>query len=388
MEQTLLIKGGQIITPERYLSNGWLYIKDGVIQDIGSEDQIPLYEAGNTIHLQQGEYVFPGFIDIHIHGASGYDFMDGQEAVESIAHVLPQEGTTSFLATTITSDENTTIKALEGIAAYAKRPSKGAELLGVHLEGPFINPVFAGAQPISAIQVPNIEQFKYWNEVADQLIKVVTLASEQPNGNSLIDFLHNQRIVPSIGHSNATFEEVQLAIESGLKHATHFYNAMSKLHHREPGVVGSVLLSDLYAEIIFDGIHVRDEMVELAVRMKTSDRMILITDSMRGKNLSNGSYDLGGQQVTLNNGEARLNDGTLAGSVLKMNEAVRHMSQINDVSLIDLAKMSSMNAAQSLGLTSKGSLDVGKDADVVIMDRQFNVNQTIVDGNVVYEVEE
>ncbi|MCA0985144.1 N-acetylglucosamine-6-phosphate deacetylase [Halobacillus yeomjeoni] len=377
-----LLLGGNIVTETEVIRDGYLIINQEKIEEIGYGQPSNPSNIDEAVELDKGDYIFPGFIDIHIHGAAGADTMDATpKALETMAETLPKEGTTSFLATTITDEEDRISEALKNASEFKKTDSIGAEMLGVHLEGPFINKKHAGAQPLSCIGPASVDQFKKWQETAEGLIRVVTLAPEEDQDHQLIQYLNDTGVIPSIGHSHATYEEVKQAAENGLKHATHLFNAMRPMHHREPGVVGAVFLSeDLMAEIIFDRIHVAQEMVELAYKNIGSDRMILITDSMRGKCLQNGTYDLGGQHVHLKDGEARLEDGTLAGSVLKMNEAVKNMSQLG-VSPLDLMKMSSWNAAKSLGVDDrKGSIAAGKDADLVIMDKDFNIKQTYCRG--------
>ena len=384
----MLLKGGQVVGREEVFSPGYVVINDGKIEDVGKLENAPTLEDAQTIELTDDQVVMPGFIDIHIHGANGYDVMDGTpEALKEMAAVLPEEGTTSFLATTITENKESTDKALKNVANVTQTTYEGAEILGIHLEGPFINAKRAGAQPEKHILSPDLDQFDVWQQSAGQLIKVVTLAPEMENGQALVKHLADQGVIASIGHSDASYTDVVEAEENGLLHATHLFNGMRGIHHREPGVAGSVFLSDrIKAEVIFDQIHVEPKMVQLAYQNLGVDRLMLITDSMRGKCLTNGVYDLGGQEVTLEDGEARLADGTLAGSVLKMNDAVKHASQLEPTTLLDLAKFSSGNVAQSLGVDDhKASIQEGYDADVVVLSDDFEVDMTFCNGQMVFE---
>lgn len=330
-----------------------------------------------------GYYCLPGFIDMHIHGADGVDTMDATAAsLHQFAAALVAEGTTSFLATTMTQSEEAIAAALQNIAAF-QQGEGGANLVGVHLEGPFISAQCAGAQPIEHIQPPSIEKYQQWHEMSGNQIKQITMAPEQ--GIELVSYAKELGVVVSIGHSNATAKETQEAVAQGVTQGTHLYNQMRAMHHREPGVVGTVLLEkDVYVEMIVDFIHIHPEMVDLAYRLKGPDKIILITDAMRAKGLAYGKYDLGGQEVTVTEKGAHLANGALAGSVLKMNDALRNMRQATGATWQELVQMSSFNAATQLKLSQKGYIEAGKDADLVIVDENLQVKYTIVNGKIVY----
>lgn len=330
-----------------------------------------------------GYYCLPGFIDMHIHGADGVDTMDATAAsLHQFAAALVAEGTTSFLATTMTQSEDAIAAALQNIAAFQQGEGE-ANLVGVHLEGPFISAQCAGAQPIEHIQPPSIEKYQQWHEMSGNQIKQITMAPEQ--GIELVSYAKELGVVVSIGHSNATAKETQAAVVQGVTQGTHLYNQMRAMHHREPGVVGTVLLEkDVYVEMIVDFIHIHPEMVDLAYRLKGPDKIILITDAMRAKGLAYGKYDLGGQEVTVTENGAHLANGALAGSVLKMNDALRNMRQATGAAWQELVQMSSFNAATQLKLSQKGYIEAGKDADLVIVDENLQVKYTIVNGKIVY----
>lgn len=329
-------------------------------------------------------------IDIHIHGADGADSMDGTcGALDTISAALTKEGTTSFLATTMTQDKSLIEEAIQNAGDYITHFQKEghAEVLGIHLEGPFINKDMAGAQPIHHIIEPDVSLFKRWQDHSQQTIKLVTMAPEAKGGMELIRYLNENGVVVSIGHSNANYEEIDQAIEAGAKQVTHLFNQMRGLHHREPGIVGATFLRDeLRAEIIVDGIHIRPEIVKLAFQQVTDQRLILITDAMRAKSMKNGVYDLGGQEVTVADGKATLKRGTLAGSVLKMGNAFKNILAFTGCTIESAIKMVSENPAKELGLFERlGSISTGKDADMVILDGNLDVFMTICKGKIAFK---
>lgn len=389
----ILLKGIQIYSEGKIIENGYIKIKDQKIVELGLTDQLKNEEEYETIELFSQYKAIPGFIDVHIHGVNGADVMDATpEALENMVTALPKEGTTSFLATTMTQEkteiENALINAGNFIGTQSAQGS--AEILGIHLEGPFVNKKRAGAQPIEHIIDPSLSLFKKWQDHSKGNIKLVTLAPERPGGLELIRYLKENGVIASIGHTDAAYEEVMTAIDAGANHITHLFNQMRGLHHREPGVAGAALLrNELIAEMIVDGVHVRPEMIELAYRLKRKEGLILITDSMRAKCLKNGQYDLGGQQVNVRDGKAFLDDGTLAGSILKLGEAVKNILTFTGCSLEDAIEMTSVNSAKQLNIYDrKGSIAEGKDADIVILDDQLEVYMTICRGKVAFKKEE
>lgn len=389
----ILLKGIQIYAEKTKITNGYIKVKNQQIIEIGLIDELIEENEYEVIELSSHYKAVPGFIDVHIHGVGGADVMDGtKEALDTMTHTLPKEGTTSFLATTMTQSTEEIEAALKNASQYIKKhqaPGK-AEIVGIHLEGPFVNATKAGAQPKEYIINPNVELFKKWNELAERKIKLVTLAPECPGGLDMVRYLAENGIIASIGHSDATYEEVLEAIHAGSNHVTHLYNQMRGLHHREPGVVGAAFLCDkLKAEIIADGVHARPEMVKLAYKHKQKDGLILITDSMRAKCLKNGHYDLGGQDVTVKDGKATLNDGTLAGSILKLGHAVKNIITYTGCSLEEAIQMAAVNPAKQLNIyDKKGSITVGKDADLVILDQNLDVYMTFCKGQLAYKMED
>lgn len=382
----MLLKGLEIYAGQGKIAKGYLVIENGKILKIGAGES---HDDGEGYDFPSTYKLVPGRIDVHIHGANGSDTMDATyDAIENIARTLPKEGTTAFLATTITQTKDAIEKALENVNAYMMHPVKdAAEVVGIHLEGPFLNREKCGAQPPEQIINGDLALFDRWQTLSGGHIKQVTMAPEIENGLDLVRHLSRQGIVASIGHSNASYKEVHAAVQAGARQVTHLFNGMSGLHHREPGVVGAAFLfNELYAEMIVDGIHICPETVNIAYQQKGSERILLITDAMRAKCMKNGTYDLGGQDVTVKDGKATLANGALAGSVLKMNDACRNMLKYTDANLSDVIRMSAENPAKQLGIfDAKGSIDEGKDADLVVLDENHEIVMTICGGHVVYE---
>lgn len=371
-----------IVTEEGKIK-GNLIIEGGKIASLGNES------AQGLMELPENYTVIPGFIDEHIHGAMGSDAMDGTfKDLSTIAKALASEGTTGFLATTMTQSPENICHALNAVKEYREQnPEEGAEILGVHLEGPFIAKEHVGAQPIEYVQKPLVETFKVYEEASGNNIKIVTLAPEVEGAEDLIKYLVSKHIVASVGHTGATYEDVKRAIAVGASNATHTYNAMKGVHHREVGTVGATFLFDeLNAEIICDGIHVSAPAIQLLYKNKPHNKFTLITDAMRAKHMPDGMYELGGQPVIVKNNEARLENGTLAGSVLKMNLAVKNVMKFLNLPLEEVVKYATINPARNLHIDNEvGSIKVGKRANLVVVDENLNVIMTIRDGKVIYQ---
>lgn len=347
----------------------------------------PAEADGPRLSLPASWHIVPGFIDAHIHGARGADVMDATPAaLAAIAGCLPAEGTTAFLATTMTGSAEAIEAALTNVAHFRPRPGQ-AEVLGIHLEGPFISPDKAGAQPVAHVVPPEIKQFQRWQQASGQQIRVVTLAPEQPGGTDLITWLTAQGIKASIGHSACNAAQAEAAIRAGAGRGTHLFNAMDGLHHRQPGAACALLNAEqTRCEIIADGLHVAPAMVALAHHVLGSRRLMAITDAMRAKGLGDGEHELGGQAVQVRNGQARLADGTLAGSVLHLDAAFRNLLAFTGCQWADAVAMSSTNAAHDLGVAHrKGHLDAGFDADLVVLDEQQQVRLTVCRGQVAHD---
>lgn len=379
-------KNCNILTEQGIIKTN-LLIENGIIKKIGN------FEFDGLIELDDSKIIIPGFIDEHIHGASGSDVIDGNVLnLKNIAMTLPEEGTTAFLATTTTESKEVLEKSLSTVREYIEENKPlGALVLGVHLEGPFISHEYLGAQLSEYVDNPSIQTFKHYNEVSGNNIRLVSLAPEVGGAHDLIEYLSNKGIVTSIGHSAATYEEVLIAINKGLKCVTHTYNAQKPIHHREIGTVGAAMLcDDLYCELICDGIHVSIPAVKLLFKNKQLDKLILITDSLRGKYLKDGIYkEPSGQVVVVKDGIAKLENGIIAGSILKMNQAVKNIMKYLDLSLIDAVKLATENPAKNLGVFDKmGSIKEGKDANLLVIDEDINIYKTIRNGYIIYEKSE
>jgi N-acetylglucosamine-6-phosphate deacetylase len=288
----------------------------------------------------------------------------------------------------MTQSPENILKAMQAVKDYtAKNPEDGAKVLGIHLEGPFISTRHVGAQPIEYVASPDIEVFKNYNEASGNNIKIVSLAPEVEGADKLINYLNENGIVASSGHTDAGYKDMEKAVKNGLKNVTHTYNAQKALHHRDIGTVGSAMTFDeLNCEAICDLIHLSAPAIKLLIKNKPHDKVTLITDSMRAKYLPDGISELGGQEVIVKNGEARLNNGALAGSILKMNDAIRNLVLSCDVKFTDAVDFATINPAKNLGLDDTiGSIKVGKNADFTVLDEEFNVCLTVRNGNVVYK---
>lgn len=373
---------------ETEVIDGYIRTNNKTIMEIGEGD--PHLGAGEYAIDGNGHHIIPGFIDVHIHGTAGADVMNGEEAaLRTIAASLPAEGTTSFLATTITQSKEAIDQALKTVANYRIKYQE-AELLGIHLEGPFINIEKAGAQPSEYVIPPSIEQFKHWQHVSNGRIKVITLAPEMDIQEDFISFLVHSGVIVSAGHTNASMAEIRHSVKKGVSQLTHLCNAMTAIHHRDVGAVGAgLLLKELMCELIVDGLHVSPDMVNLIYQQVGPDRLILITDSVEAKGMPPGTYSLGGQIVTTDGKKALLSNGTLAGSVLKMIDAAKNIQKMTTATIGDIVKMTAINPAKQLGLYDrKGSISEGKDADFLLVDEHFNLMYTICRGSISYKREE
>lgn len=369
------VVNGRLVLPNKILDNHILFFDEHIV-DIKPVNEMPIDE---TIEIIDGKnnFVAPGFINEHIHGILGSDAMDGTEkALTTMATALPKTGVTSFLATTMTATFIDTNKALEAIKSM-KDKRVGAKVLGVHLEGPFISRKYKGAQVEKNIALPDFLKIDKYKDV----IKIVTFAPEEVESLDFFTECKNNEILLSMGHSAVSYDVAMAAIIEGASRTTHLFNAMSPFHHRNPGLVGATLDSHITAEIICDNIHVHPMLQRLVYKVKGKSEIVLVTDSMRGALLGEGVTELGGQKVLVKNKEARLEDGTLAGSILTMNEAVKNFMNNTHAPLEEVVGMVTINPAKELKIYDKvGSLEQGKIADITIFDKDLDIKQTFVEG--------
>ncbi|WP_239711001.1 MULTISPECIES: N-acetylglucosamine-6-phosphate deacetylase [unclassified Mammaliicoccus] len=376
-----ILKNAQVYTEKTKIENGYIEVRDGFIYDIQEGD----YKGNARVVDLKGQHLIPGFIDIHIHGGYGQDAMDATpETLNVLSEKLLSEGTTSFLATTMTQSTDAVNDALENVAKYKPLDEKRAEILGVHLEGPFISEHKVGAQNPAFVARPTVQKFNEFQEKSNGNIKIVTIAPEVEGAKETIKHLSND-VIFSAGHTVTDYNGIEEAVNYGLKHVTHLYNAQTTFTHREPGVFGVALTNErLTTEVIVDGVHSHPAAVKLAYLAKGNENFCIITDAMRAKGMSDGKYDLGGQDVYVKNNEARLENGSLAGSILLMNKGLKNLMDFANVSLEEAWRTTSLNQAIRLNVDDRlGSIKIGKQADFVVVDSELNVLTTIKKGYII-----
>lgn len=379
----LLIINARIIIPTAVIERGWLLSRDGRIAGIGAGDA-PDFEVVEIVDAA-GKILLPGFIDVHVHGAVGGEAMDGNaDSLRAMARFYASHGVSGFYPSTWTAPDSQITTALEIIAELTGPQPDGATILGSHLEGPYINVEKKGAQRAQDVRrADHAEALKYLDVGT---IRLLALAPEFSENHWLIRECVRRGITVSMAHTNATYQQVADAVTLGLSHATHTFNAMPALNHREPGALGAVMaLDSIYAELIADNIHVHPAVMKVLYAAKGPDRLILITDSVRAAGLADGEYYIDDRTVIVKDGSVRLPDGTLAGSMLTMDKALYNFMHATGEPLERIWQTSSLNAARSLGISNqKGSLEVGKDTDLVLIDADVNVYLTVAEGRVVY----
>ncbi|PWH16574.1 MAG: N-acetylglucosamine-6-phosphate deacetylase [Anaerolineae bacterium] len=373
-----------VFTPQGWINDACLTITAGRITQLAPSRVAKLPAGEKTIDCK-GCLASPGWIELQINGAFGVDFAEQPHRMWEIAARLPEFGFTAFLPTIVTSPMTVFQQAIEVWKAGPPAGWRGAIPLGLHFEGPFLNPKKKGAHNPQFLQLPNPELISDWN--AANGVRLVTLAPELPGAFELAQCLRERGIVLAIGHSFASYEEATLAFEQGFRYVTHLYNAMTPIEPRSPGLVGAILTNaEITVSLIADGIHVHPAMLKLAYQTRTPEQVVLVTDAMSALGMPPGRYPLGGkQEVWVDDQSARLADGTLAGSLLKPAVALRNMMAYCSVPMEAVLPCLTSTPARVLGLTSKGRLEVGADADLTLLDRQGNPMMTLVEGQIVYQ---
>lgn len=387
MSNHKIIKNTNIVLTNCIIEKSWIEIKDGIIQTIGTEHTNPPTEVlalNPEVIDGHGGYLLAGFIDVHVHGGANEDFMDAtQESLDKITRMHMEHGTTTILATTVTGSEAQLDHVIREVAEYNSKPMPNAQLIGVHLEGPFVNPKWKGAQNELYMIEPQHEWLERWQREYPNQIKMQTLAPEVNGGYAYIEALTKHGIVAACGHTDASYAQIEKAVKHGLKHAVHTYNAMKGLHHREPGTLGAVMtIPSIMAEIIADGKHVHPVAIKLLLKAKGVEGVLLVTDAMAAAGMPDGQYKIGELDVIVKDRTARLTmDGSLAGSTLTMIEGYRYLVEEVGLTLSEASQVASLNPARVLGLQdSYGSIAKGKRADLVLTSSAFDVEQVLING--------
>lgn len=391
MKAIKAIQAGSISTPAETIENGVILIEGHRIVKVGPKDKVKIPGTATLID-NRDRLIVPGFIDIHIHGAAGHDLMEGTpDAVSAVAHYLARHGTTSFLATTVTASLERTLHAAKGLGEIITASQNsygdsdkiaGAQPVGIHFEGPFINIKKRGAHPASQIQKPSVATMTRILESAGSAARVVTLAPELDGALAVLEYVRARGLRVGIGHSNASYEEAERAIAAGATHAVHFYNAMRPFGHRDSGIIGAVLTDDrVSAELICDGVHVEPTAIRLLVKSKGLGRVILVSDSLSGAGMPDGNYRLGNFTVHVAGGVCRTVEGNLAGSTITLDAAVRSLAAFTGESYQTCLACATLNPARLLGIEKqKGVIAPGADADLAVLDKNHYVTQTYVRG--------
>ncbi|MBV6445536.1 MAG: N-acetylglucosamine-6-phosphate deacetylase [Ignavibacteriales bacterium] len=382
----LALIGGEIITPFRIVKNGTVVIQDGTILDIGKAADVKIPDECEVIDIS-GNKVVPGFVDLLVHGGGGRGFSDEDpESIKIVADYFLRHGSTTVLASLFAKPKEQLLADLRRIADYIVA-NPDSNVIGIHMEGPYLNPVLKGAMNEGYLWKPTVESWDEMWEASRGLIKIMTIAPELDGALQVMRAAALKGVVLSIGHSTANYEQIELAIDHGAAHVTHMFNAMLPLHHRNPGVVlGALLRDELKIELIADTLHVHPAVMELLLKLKGASSIILITDSIRAGGMHEGEYEFADQKIYMKGSKAFLPDGTLAGSTLTLNRAIKNMIKKANAKVTESVRMASLNGAKVLNIEDrKGILAVGKDADIVVMNDDFEVEMTIKMGEIKYK---
>ena len=382
----LALTGGNIITPFRIIKNGTLLIENGKISKLGKSIDKSILKNYEIIDASE-KIICPGFADLLVHGGAGFGFADNTDgSIDKISSYLLRYGSTTVLASLFAKPEKLLLEDLSRVAEYIEK-HPDSNIRGIHMEGPFLNKKFKGAMNENYLWKPDAEAWnKIW-EASKGHIKIMTIAPELEGSVEVMQAAAKDGVVLSIGHSMATYDEVENAIDNGAAHVTHIFNAMQAFHHRTPGVIlGSLLHNELKIELIADTLHVHPAVMELLLKLKGASGIILVSDSIRAGGMHEGEYEFADQKIFMKEKKAYLEDGTLAGSTLTLNSAVKNMVEVAGAKITDAVRMASLNGIKVLDLDhKKGILAVGKDADIVVLNKDYEVELTLLNGKAVYK---
>jgi N-acetylglucosamine-6-phosphate deacetylase len=375
----LLVRAARILTPAEEIRDGALLIEDGKVLAAGAREGLRSPPGASEIDLGN-HLIIPGFVDLHIHGAGGHDVMEASsEALTVITRMAARNGTTTMLATTVTASAHETDCSLAGIAKYIASPANRepgrCEIAGIHLEGPFISAARRGVHPAKDTAAPSVQRLRAMCGAAGGNVRILTLAPELPGAQELIQYCMETGVIVSLGHTDATYEQATAAIKAGARQATHVFNAMRPFHQRDAGVLGAVLTDPrIIAELIADGVHVDSGAIRLLLATKGTEHILLVSDGTAATGMPDGNYRLGTLEVSVREGICRNEEGQLAGSTLTLDRALRTIVSLG-VPLLDAVRMATSQPAAALGLTRKGQLMPGADADFVVLTPQLKVER-------------
>ncbi len=391
MEQSVkALKSGKILTPLHAIDKGVILIRGRKIEAVDEQSELPI-PTGAEVYDLKGLTVLPGLIDVHLHGWGGYDFSSPDEkSLYAISDLLPSFGVTTYLPTICDAGEERILEVLMAVSGFISSQNRGARAIGIHLEGPFLNASKMGSIRAEALLKPDLHRLKSYLDSGGGHVRMMTLSPELSGAPEIIQHLNGAGIVPCAGHSEADYNQTSAAIEIGVRHAAHTFNAMGPFHHRNPGIVGAVLTDDrVTAEIIPDGVHLHRAAVKLVYRCKGESGAVTVSDAHGKAGMKPGRYkDSNGREVLVAEDAVRLTDGTLAGGATSMNLLVENLAEYAEISIGEAVASATMNPARLLGIDKDtGSLEAGKDADITAVDADFNVRLTVVKGEIAFNQE-
>ena len=376
-----------LVLPDGLLENGAVTINEGGKFDFVGEMKALPAEDSYTIDLK-GKYLAPGFIDIHVHGGNGVTFGDGDLVAETAKYSewVASKGVTGYLMSVAERTPELLVKMIVNYTTVFSNPPEGAETLGLHLEGPFLNVEKKGAFNPEWLRIPELDEMKAYIQAGKGWIRQMTLAPELPGADQVAKLCKEAGILVALGHTNARFEDAEKVLKGDYGHVTHTFNAQSGFSHRAPGVFGAILLSEgITAELIADTVHVHPGAMRLLVKCLGSDRIVAVTDAITGAGFADGAYHVAGFDVYVRDGRATLSNGTLAGSITTMDRCVANLVEHVGLPLHEAVQTASLNPARAIGVADRlGSIETGKDASLTVFDDQINVQLTLVNGQIVY----